>query len=479
MLESMLKQHFGYDTFRPGQKEIISSLLEGKDCIALLPTGMGKSLCYQLPGYLLPHPVLVISPLLSLMQDQVDQLKMRGEKRVIALNSFLSMREKQDVLSFLSHYRFIFTSPEMLMQPQVRHAIEQMTFSLIVADEAHCISQWGFDFRPDYLRIGEIQWKKPRPPVLALTATATGSVVQDIVQYLKMDAPYRFIHDVNRSNIKLAKVMFAQKEEKITWLLEHVSATAGPGIVYCSSRKKCEEISLKMLERGIVAASYHGGKDAEDRQFIQQQFLQGELEWIVATNAFGMGVHKENVRQVIHESMPANISNYMQEVGRAGRDGQQALAILLYADGDEHFAHYIATEDLPKQHHVEQFVYYIETGQQPEQMLQNAEISETGFRVLSYWLQQEPPSAVKQRLTKMMQEKDTEVGRMLALILQEHCMRERLVQYFGQNLSLQEGACCTNCGLRIKDFLLERQQGKTVNVEDWRKRLRKLLFGAP
>ena len=427
MLEQKLQEIFGYSEFRPGQKEIIQQLLEGSDCIALLPTGMGKSMCYQLPGYIFDKPVLVVSPLLSLMQDQVDQLKQRGEKRVVALNSFLTPNEKTYALHFLHEYRFIFTSPEMLTQPQVKERLQSMELSLIVADEAHCISQWGFDFRPDYLRIGEILGEK-RPPILALTATATDSVLADIGKYLHMKEPYQFIHQVNRENIKLAKYVFDKKEDKQEWILEHVKNTEGPGIVYMSSRKRCDEFSQLLIENNIRAASYHAGKDAEDRQFIQQQFIHSDVEWIVATNAFGMGVHKENIRQVIHESMPANVSNYMQEIGRAGRDGKDALAVLLYADGDEHYARYIAIEDLPKTMHVDAYIRYKQMQQSPSVMLHEEGMSETAFRVLDYWMQQEHPEAVKQRLMKMEEGKHTEVRNMTNIIHSSTCMRAKLVE---------------------------------------------------
>lgn len=476
MLQQKLQQLFGYDEFRPGQKEIIEQLYNKRDCIALLPTGMGKSLCYQLPGYLFNKPVLIVSPLLSLMQDQVDQLKQRGEKRVVALNSFLSPNEKSYALHFLHEYRFIFTSPEMLTQPQVRERLKQIELSLIVADEAHCISQWGFDFRPDYLRIGEILTAN-RPPILALTATATDSVLSDIKTYLRMNEPYEFIHTIDRENIKLAKYMFDVKEAKQEWILQHIKSTKGPGILYMSSRKKCDEFSQLLIEQHISAASYHAGKDAEDRQFIQQQFIQDAVEWIVATNAFGMGVHKDNIRQVIHESMPANVSNYMQEIGRAGRDGNEALAILLYAEGDEHYTQYIASEDLPKAVHVDAYVSYTQMQQNPQIMLDTAEISETAYRVLDYWMQQEPIEAVKKRLTKMTANKFEAVQEMLKLVTTSHCMREQLVQYFGQTIVQKHEICCTNCGLNIETLTQSREIVKQKEILNWDERLRKVLFG--
>jgi len=476
VLQQKLQQLFGYDEFRPGQKEIIEQLYHKRDCIALLPTGMGKSLCYQLPGYLFDKPVLIVSPLLSLMQDQVDQLKQRGEKRVVALNSFLSPNEKTYALHFLHEYRFIFTSPEMLTQPQVRERLKQIELSLIVADEAHCISQWGFDFRPDYLRIGEILGHT-RPPILALTATATDTVLSDIKTYLRMNEPYEFIHAIDRENIKLAKYVFDIKEAKQDWILQHIKSSKGPGILYMSSRKKCDEFSQLLIEQHISAASYHAGKDAEDRQFIQQQFINDDVEWIVATNAFGMGVHKNNIRQVIHESMPANVSNYMQEIGRAGRDGKEALAILLYAEGDEHYAQYIASEDLPKAVHVDAYASYVQMQQEPKIMLDTAEISETAYRVLDYWMQQESIEAVKKRLAKMTASKLEAVQEMLKIVTTSQCMREQLVQYFGQTVAQKHVICCTNCGLDIETLMESREIVKQKETLNWDERLRKLLFG--
>ncbi len=289
-LEQTLAKYFGYTTFRPGQREVIEAILAGKDGIALLPTGMGKSLCYQLPGYILQKPVLIVSPLLSLMQDQVEQLKRIGEKRVVALNSFLSLTEKRYALHFLEQYRFIFTSPEMLLQQQVQEKLAKMELSLIVVDEAHCISQWGFDFRPDYLRIGEWFSQEKRPPVLALSATATQKVVNDIRTTLSLHAPFEFMYNVDRPTISLGRVVFADRADKAKWILQHIKETAGPGILYMSSRKRAEQYSEAFTQAGLRVAAYHAGYGAEDRQFIQQQFIDGELDWIVATNAFGWGL---------------------------------------------------------------------------------------------------------------------------------------------------------------------------------------------
>lgn len=475
-LENALQHYFGYNTFRPGQREIIEALLDGQDVVAILPTGMGKSLCYQLPGYLFSKPVLIISPLLSLMQDQVDQLKQRGEKRVVALNSFLTPDQKRYALYYLHEYRFIFVSPEMLLQPQVKARIEQMELSLIVADEAHCISQWGFDFRPDYLRIGEVLAIPKRAPILALSATATDEVLEDIKTYLTMQTPFQYMHSVNRENIYLAKKYFSTKEDKMNWILEHVTQTAGPGIIYTQSRAKTEAISLRLLEQNVAAAAYHAGKDAQDRQFIQQQFITGKLEWIVATNAFGMGVHKDNIRQIVHETMPATLSNYMQEIGRAGRDGQEAVAFLLYSEGDAQHAKFIATEDLPKAVQIDRYVQAAANGENPYEFVKKGELGEVAFRVIHYWLQQESADDLKNRMATLQTTKFAEVNVVLNLVEQPTCMRQQVVNYFGQQLNNPQNPCCSNCGLNEFLFLAKRKKPhSTEQMTNWQQRLQQIL----
>lgn len=476
-LEQTLAKYFGYATFRPGQKEVIEAILSGKDVIALLPTGMGKSLCYQLPAYLLQKPVLIVSPLLSLMQDQVEQLKRFGEKRVVALNSFLTVEEKRYALHFLEQYRFIFTSPEMLLQQQVQEKLANMTLSLIVVDEAHCISQWGFDFRPDYLRIGDWFSQGNRPPVLALSATATEKVVKDIHATLSLHAPFEFMYNVDRPNIHLGRVLFEDRGDKAKWIVEHVKKTAGPGILYLSSRKRAEQYCELFMQAGLRAAAYHAGYSAEDRQFIQQQFIDGELDWIVATNAFGMGINKGDIRQVIHETMPANVANYMQEIGRAGRDGKPALAILLYSDGDEELAKFVVTGDLPSSSHVDRYQELVLQRIAPSQMLKNGELSETAFRVLDYWLHQEPEERVKARLRHFALEKYQAVDEMLKIIKTKDCLREQLVGYFGQKLKKKPENCCENCGIHYDEINTVRmKEEKKVEMMAWESRLKQLLI---
>lgn len=473
-LYACLEAKFGYQQFRPGQREVIEAVLQKKDVIAMLPTGMGKSLCYQLPGYMIDGPVLIISPLLSLMQDQVDQLKKFGEKRVVGFNSFLPHNEKLYALRYLAQYRFIFISPEMLAQPNLQERFKEVKFSLIVVDEAHCISQWGFDFRPDYLRIKTFIQSIDATPKLALTATATKEVLNDIEEYLVMQKPIKYIYSVDRPNIKMATIRCENKLEKKNWIVNHIGQTEGPGIVYMQSRNRANELANELLQQGIRVAAYHGGLENVDRQFIQQQFIQGTLDWIIATNAFGMGVHKQNVRQVIHETMPSTIANYMQEIGRAGRDGEQSIAITLYAPGDEGVALFLAHEELPTDEQVDAFLSI--SSNNSTQYMQEYRITETMRRVMDYWLSIETPEQLKLRFQQLRLLKQQQVVEMQRLLEGDRCIREALVAYFGQSLTEKVEDCCSNCGLNYLDHVQERVLKQIDNVlEHWEQRLQTLL----
>lgn len=289
-LKRILLDRFGYENFRPGQEEVIRHVLNGRDTIAILPTGMGKSLCYQLPGSIMEGSVLIISPLVSLMEDQAMRMRQSGEKRVIALNSFLPYNERQRIIGQLQNYKFIFISPEMLSQDSFGRQLNKVQISLIVVDEAHCISQWGFDFRPDYLRIGDFLKQMGGPTLLALTATADEKVLNDIQQYLQMEMPIVQRHSLDRPNISYSIREVNSAFEKTAWIKDRVTQTAGPGIIYASSRKRADELAIELQMEGVAVQSYHAGKEQDDRSIIQEQFLTGDLEWICATNAFGIGI---------------------------------------------------------------------------------------------------------------------------------------------------------------------------------------------
>jgi ATP-dependent DNA helicase RecQ len=468
----MLKQKFDYTSFRTGQQEIIEAVLEGKDVVGILPTGMGKSLCYQLPGYMLPHTVIVISPLVSLMQDQVEQLKKMGEKRVVALNSFLTPQDKKNLLDQASEYKFIFISPEMLMQEQVKAKLQLIPISLIVADEAHCISQWGYDFRPDYLRFGEWLQSWNRPPILALTATATNTVLNDIKQFLHLKNPTSIVQNLDRPNIRYAALKLENSIEKFPWILNRIQTLEGPGIIYTQSRKKADEYSKKLFEAGIRVASYHAGMEKMDRTFVQQQFLHNEIDWVCATNAFGMGVHKSDIRQIIHDHYPSSVANYAQEVGRAGRDGENAVATLLYTERDEDMTVFVATNDFPDVEQVQLFTRH----DNPKRLVDEGILSETSFRILSYWLERSSTEETIEIVEKLKQDKLTQVQYMKDLISNDQCIRNQLISFFGQQLTSKPTNCCSSCGLEENELLKQQFYSQYVGKElDWKKRL-SLIF---
>ncbi|MFX3673970.1 MAG: ATP-dependent DNA helicase RecQ [Paenisporosarcina sp.] len=471
-LHKTLKTKFGYEAFHGGQQEIIEAVLEGKDVIGILPTGMGKSLCYQMPAYLLPHTVIVISPLVSLMQDQVEQLRILGEKRVIALNSFLTPKEKRNLLTHASDYKFIFISPEMLMQEQVRTELQSIPISLIVADEAHCISQWGYDFRPDYLRFGEWLRNWERPPILALTATATDNVISDIEQFLHLKNPSPIIQSLDRPNIRYSAVQVESNEEKFWNILNQIQTYEGPGIIYTQSRKKADEYSMKLNDAGIRVAPYHAGMEQMDRTFVQQQFLQGEIDWVCATNAFGMGVHKSDIRQIIHDHIPSSVANYAQEIGRAGRDGENAVATLMFSERDDQMTVFVATNDFPDITQVHLFTNH----NNPKQLVDEGMLSETSYRILSYWLERSSIDETIQTLAKLKQEKLNQIQLMKELISNNSCKRKQLVEFFGQQLISTPMNCCSNCGLNEEEVLKRPSLLQVSDKElNWKNRL-SLIF---
>lgn len=299
-LSAELKRYFGFSTFRPGQEEIIQTLLDKDDVLAVLPTGNGKSLCYQLTGYLSEGLVIVVSPLLSLMEDQVMQLQKMGEKRVVAFNSLLTFSERKYVMEHLSQYKFLFLSPEMLVQSEILTQLKRQKIGLFVVDEAHCVSQWGVDFRPEYQRLGEIRTQLAIPVTLALTATATSAVQQDIETVLFTNKPKIVKHSVNRENIALFVRKTTQKTAELEAIMKEIN---GATIIYCATKKEVERLYAELRGRFSIGY-YHGGLDASQRRQLQQQFSQNQLQFLIATNAFGMGIDKADIRYIIHYDLP-------------------------------------------------------------------------------------------------------------------------------------------------------------------------------
>ena len=350
-IHAILKQYWGYDSFRPLQEEIINSVLDGKDTLALMPTGGGKSLCYQIPGLARDGLCLVISPLIALMKDQVENLR-RKNITAYAIYSGMSRKEVINVLKVAaqSNCKFLYVSPERLETSLFKEYLPAFDINLIAVDEAHCISQWGYDFRPPYLRIAALREEVPNVPVLALTASATIEVQNDICGKLgppqtppkegliktpligdSIKAWCVFRQSFERANLSYSVFKVDSRINKIIEILKNVP---GCGIVYCNSRRRTKEIADLIKMHGISADHYHAGLTQEERNSKQEQWMQNKTRVIVCTNAFGMGIDKPDVRVVVHADMPDCLENYYQEAGRAGRDGKKAYAVLLYSDKD-------------------------------------------------------------------------------------------------------------------------------------------------
>ena len=398
----VLQKYFGHDSFRPGQETLVNAILTGHDVLGVMPTGAGKSVCYQVPAMLLPGLTLVISPLISLMQDQVAALRQSGIEAA-CIHSGMEEQEYWNIVqgARLGQYKLLYVAPERLETDGFLSLVSGIRVSLVAVDEAHCVSQWGQDFRPSYLRIASFLEKlSPRPPVGAFTATATGQVKQDIARLLELRDPVSITTGFDRPNLYFAVERPRDKDRFVEdYILDHPDKS---GIVYCATRKTVEMVCNQLRRAKIAATRYHAGLEAEERRKNQEDFVYDRRRVMVATNAFGMGIDKSNVGFVIHYNMPKNIENYYQEAGRAGRDGSSAECILLYSLGDVQTARFL----IQNSH-------------------DNEELSEE--------------QAVQiQRLDLQ------RLDRMVAYCKTTRCLRGFLLEYFGQR---QTGNCgnCSNC----------------------------------
>ncbi|MGZ3918834.1 MAG: RecQ family ATP-dependent DNA helicase [Bacteroidia bacterium] len=332
-IQQILKKYWGYDSFRPLQEEIIASVLEGADTLALLPTGGGKSLCFQVPGILIGGTCLVISPLIALMNDQVQNLKKRGISAV-AITSAMNFNEIEIALNnaALGHVQFLYVSPERLQNDEFKKKLSYLPITLIAVDEAHCISQWGYDFRPSYMKIAELRSYFDKITFIALTASATKPVVEDIQVRLEFKNQKVFRQSFARKNLRY---VVQEEENKINRLLKLIVSIGGSGIVYVRNRKKTEELSRVLKANNVSAMAYHAGLKYDDRNSIQQQWIENKVQVICATNAFGMGIDKPDVRFVVHLDLPETLEAYFQEAGRCGRDGKTAYAAIFFSKADQ------------------------------------------------------------------------------------------------------------------------------------------------
>ncbi|NEU31096.1 ATP-dependent DNA helicase RecQ [bacterium LRH843] len=489
-LEEDLRTYFGYTTFRTGQKEIISTLLKERDCLAMLPTGTGKSICYQLPALLSAGTTIIVSPLLSLMEDQVQQLRSEGIKSVVALNSFMIRAERDEVLRKLHTYKMIYISPEMLQVEFIQKRLAGLRIAYFVIDEAHCISQWGHDFRPDYLRLGQVRKLLGEPPCLAVTATATKEVQEDICTRLAMKHPVQAIYSVDRPIISYRVEHCTTIQEKMVKLKELIHSLSGPGMIYFSSRMWAEKCARILQEEGVHrVAYYHGGLTTEDRLLIQQQFMNGEIDVICCTSAFGMGINKKDIRYVIHFHYPADLESYVQEIGRAARDGKRGLAILLYSEEDRGLVRMLAYGEQLTQ---EQLRYLLEkvqecqTRREEESLIRRLGIDDTVWRAIRYQLEmrgvivndqiqsfsiEAMAETIRHSQLEHLSLKKKKLHAFEQWIEAKSCRREGLLSYFSESLKEHPDNCCDHCGASETFLVSKKEQVYFSPLKPWKELL--------
>jgi len=409
-LQQALKKYYGYSTFKPGQEDIISSILAGHDILGIMPTGGGKSVCYQLPALLMPGLSLVISPLISLMKDQVDALNELGITAA-CINSGMGAGHIRSCLveAHQGNYKLLYVAPERLASESFTNLLRNLPISLIAIDEAHCVSQWGHDFRPSYLDVSPwIEQLPQRPVVAAFTATATLPVRADIIKLLNLVNPDVYVTGFKRENLHLSAIKGVDKNKFITRYVE--SHPEQSGIIYAATRKEVDSLYELLKSKGFAAGRYHAGMDKDERHRNQEDFLYDEIRVMAATNAFGLGIDKSNVRYVIHHNMPRHIEAYYQEAGRAGRDGEHADCILLYAPGDVQTQKYL---------------------------IENSELSE------------ERKTGEYKKLQNM-----------IDYCHSSRCLQQYILNYFGEIDAADHCGNCANCGqeFEITDVTVEAQK---------------------
>ena len=496
-LHEVLLNEFNYETFKLGQEEIIKSVLNKQDVFGVLPTGSGKSICYQLPAKILPGLTIVVSPLTSLMIDQVKELKAIKYRNVAAYNGMVDWKERRQILKSLSSYKLIYISPELFQSKEVIQALKQIDVSLVVIDEAHCISQWGYDFRPDYLRIINKINQLNNPTILALTATASETVRLDIKQALNRPQMNEVIYPIDRENIivNVKKVNNEiEKKQKVSDLLIKHDV---PTLIYFSSRKKCEEMSAYLAHHlNKRVAYYHGGLENSDRLMIQQQFMNNQLNIICCTAAFGMGINKKDIRLIIHYHLPLQIESYIQEIGRAGRDGNESVSVLFFNENDVYLPLNIIENQFLIKSNLENIIGKLQELQKLPPlnffMENNLEISEVQWRNLKYQLESHgminKGEFIKDNkkwyeFTKRMINhnqtqailKQKELRTLVEWVNTKDCLRAALYNKFQTTLKKPLTYCCSSCDFDLSNWHTQSYPLKESSNENWLNKLATLL----
>jgi ATP-dependent DNA helicase RecQ len=465
----VLAQRFKHANFRAGQLEVVTAALEGQDVLAVMPTGAGKSLTYQLPAVMQTGLTLVISPLIALMKDQVDVLKAKKIAAVM-LNSSQSVEDQAAIMGNLAGLSMLYLAPERLRAPGLLEALKTLKIARLVIDEAHCVSSWGHDFRPDYLALGEFRKNLGNPPVTALTATATRHVQNDIVKVLEMQTATRIVTGFDRVNLnyRVTKVPGENaKKEALQMLLERMPR---PGLVYVGTRKEAEELSAFVNSLGIKCSFYHGARETSERDAVQDAFMSGKLEVVIATNAFGMGVDKANVRFVIHYRLPGTVEAYYQEAGRAGRDGKPSRCVLFFDPQDVNLQVFFINNSIPSELELRRVWAYLHAARNDKNQVnlrraaleRNLELPDSKLRViLSHLVAQDGlellPSAsgmlhakVSEQLPSfdmtiletLRQHRLTLLEEMEGFAKTTRCRRHMILEYFGEvGLAAPCGTC--------------------------------------
>jgi len=487
----IMREKFGFADFRPGQEAAIRSVLDGHDTLAVLPTGLGKSMIYQMAEQVLHGPTVVVSPLIALQRDQVESIEESNVGKAALVNSTMREAKREAVLQDLEEGRlnYLFLAPEQFRNEEVLQQIKEAHPALFVVDEAHCISEWGHDFRPEYLRLGAVVEAIGRPTILALTATATPTVREEILGRLSMRETQVIVQGFDRPNIWLGVEMFRTEHDKKKALIERVVETERPGIVYAATRKHAENIAETLRGHGIKAAFYHAGMHPYEREEVQERFMTDQIEVIVATTAFGMGIDKPNVRFVFHYDISDSVDSYYQEIGRAGRDGNDAKAILFYRPEDMRIHRFFAGSGHIDIDQVEQVAQVVQESEKPIVLRELNERTHLSRSKLTEALSRlEEADVVKTLASGEIVSGDGEVvlDDVVEQVIQEHeshrqydksrldmmvgyaevqdCRREYLLNYFGEEIDDLCGFC-DNCDAGITSAEDEENMPFPINTK--------------